>query len=712
MKPELILNPETQLVTVDDPSPTISVLWDRAAQQAVINTAVGPTIASRVYALVHTAMFDAWAAYDETAIATQLGDALQRPTAENTEANKIEAMSFAAYQVLTELFPEQGAIFETLMAELGFDPDNTTTDVTTAAGIGNVSAEALMSFRREDASNQEGGYVDTTGYVPVNTSDNIVAIERWTAERVPIDSPDAQIQDFLTPQWSVLEGFSLDSPDQFRPPAPQPFLLVDDATVNLDAQTIALADGTVLDITPELVGTIINPEFIAQAETVVDFSANLTDEEKLIAEFWEDASGTSFPPGTWMTFGQFASARDNNTLDEDAKLFFTLGNAVFDASIATWEAKVAYDYVRPVRAIRSLGELGLIGEFNEALGGFAIEAWAAPEKGTQTILATDFITYQLPGSDPSPPFSEYTSGHSGFSAASATVLELFTGSDAFGTGVTFAPGDSRFEPGLTPQEEVTLAWDTFSEAADEAGISRLYGGIHFVEGDINARILGQEVGTTVFETAQYFINGGQLKEFVIGTRDADALFGSEVDEQLYGRSGDDLLMGGLGDDDLLGGDGDDILFDRIGNNSLIGGQGDDSLVGGDGDDILNGGLGTDYLLGGWGEDLYDYSDTADSQAGAEKDHILDFVRGADKLDISKIDSNLTVSGIQAFEFIGTDDFSSGKNGQIRYSSSCLGIHTTVQLDIKGDGLNAVMEILLLNIPFITASDFTPESVYT
>ncbi|MEM1310562.1 MAG: DUF6851 domain-containing protein [Cyanobacteria bacterium P01_H01_bin.153] len=756
MEPKLILNPETQLVTVDDPSPTVSVLWDRAAQQTVINTAVGPTIASRVYALVHTAMFDAWAAYDETAIATQLGDSLQRPTAENTEANKIEAMSFAAYRVLAELFPEERAAVA-LMVELGFNPDNTTTDVTTAAGIGNASAEALMSFRREDAANQKNGYIDTTGYIPVNTSDNIVDIERWTAERVPIDSPDAQIQDFLTPQWSVLAGFSLDSPDQFRPPAPQPFLLVDDATVDLEAQTIALADGTVLDISPELVGTIINPDFIAQAETVVDFSANLTDEEKLIAEFWEDAGGTSFPPGTWMTFGQFVSARDDNPLDEDAKLFFTLGNAVFDAGIATWEAKVTYDYVRPVRAIRSLGELGLIGEFNEDLGGFAIAAWAGPEQGTQPILAKDFTTYQLPGGDPSPPFSEYTSGHSGFSAAGATVLELLSGSDAFEAGVTFETGDSRFEPGFTPQADVTLAWETFSEAADEAGISRLYGGIHFVEGDINARILGQEVGAAVFETAQSFIKG-QSQPFLIGTRDADELVGREWDEQLYGRGGDDVLSGGLGDDGLWGGDGDDWLrgdlnsadsqgntggddsifggagSDRIGgkggNDRLVGddgddqiwgdagddwldgGAGDDWLLGGRGHDILQGGFGRDFLLGGLGNDLYDYSDSSESPVGAAKDRILDFTQGEDKLDISKIDANLHTPGIQPFEFIGTDDFNAGNNGQVRYfSTGSRDRHTTVQLDIKGDGLNAVLEILLINVPFITASDFVLGSVY-
>ena len=617
----LEVEPDTQLVTVNDSSPTISVLWDRAIQQAVINTSVGPTVASRAYGMVHTAIFDAWAAYDPQAIATQLGDDLQRPEGEITEANKEEAMSFAAYRVLAELFPDQVDIFNELMAQLGFDPNNTTTDTTTAAGIGNVSAEALLEFRREDGSNQLGDdpngeigvlYSDTTGYEPVNTSERIVDIEKWTAELVPIDDPNAELQNFLTPQWGEVIPFGLDSGDQFRPPAPQPFLLVD-GSVDLEACTITLEDGSVVEISRDLIGTIINPEFIEQAEEIVEISANLTDEPKLVAEFWEDSGGTSFPPGTWMTFGQFASARDNNSLDDDAKLFFTLGNAVFDAGVATWETKVFFDYVRPVRAIRSLGELGLIGEFNQELGGFAIEAWAGPEQGTQTILATNFTTYQTPGSNPSPPFAEYTSGHSSFSASGATILELLTGSDEFGATVNFESGSSRFEPGYTPQEEVTLTWDTFSAAADEAGLSRIYGGIHFEEGDINGRILGQEVATSVFEQAQFYIEGGEEQNLLFGSRDADELVGTEVDEKLYGRSGNDILAGSSGNDRLFGGDGEDVLQgdqqerqsdSSVGGDDLIyGGKGNDLIGGQAGDDQLFGDEGNDQIWGDQGDDL-------------------------------------------------------------------------------------------------------------
>ena len=511
---QLILNTSTQLVTVADSSPSISVLWDRAVQQAVVNTAVGPTIASRAYSMVHTAIYDAWAIYDPVAVPTQLDDAGQRPEIEVSDAYKQEAMSFAAYGVLVDLFPSETAIFDELMSDLGYDPRNTTTDPTTAAGIGNLSAGAILEYRHEDNSNQLGdnpdgtegvAYSDTSGYEPSNTLDNLSDLALWTPESVPIDDATGNVQQFLTPHWGEVTPFALSSGEQFRPEPPEPFLLVP-GEVDLAAQTITLEDESVVNIDRTLIGTIINPQFIAQAEEIISVSANLTDEQKLIAEFWEDGRGTSFPPGTWMSFSQYVSARDEHSLDDDAKLFFTLGNAVGDAGIATWEAKTYYDYVRPVRAIRELGKLGLLGEFDPQLNGYAIEAWQ-PHRGTQTILAADFLTYQNPDGDASPPFAEYTSGHSAFSAAGAVVLEQFTGRDEFGASVTFETGQSLFEPGSTPTESVTLEWDTFSEAADEAGLSRIYGGIHFADGDINGRTLGAQVGRAVFEEAQQYING-------------------------------------------------------------------------------------------------------------------------------------------------------------------------------------------------------------
>ncbi|MGD1806522.1 DUF6851 domain-containing protein [Dapis sp. BLCC M126] len=651
---ELQVNPNTQLVTVNDPSPSISVLWDRAVQQAVINSRVGPTVASRAYSMVHTAIYDAWAAYDPLAVGTQLGDDLQRPESENTEANKAEAMSFSAYRVLTDLFPDQVEIFNGVMANLSLDPNNTTTDPTTPAGIGNVSGQALLAFRHNDGSNQLGNnpngdgtpYSDISGYQPQNPAGDPTNIELWTPENVPIDDPNAPVQNFLTPQWGNVTPFGLESGDELQPVAPEPFLLVD-GEVDLDAGTITLVDQSVVPISKDIIGTIINPEFIAQTEEVVNFSANLTDEQKLIAEFWEDGGGTSFPPGTWMSFGQFVSARDEHTLDQDVELFFNLGNAVFDAGVATWEAKVNYDYARPVRTVRELGEQGLIGEFNEELGGYAIEAWAGPGEGTQTILATDFLTYQTPGSDPSPPFAEYVSGHSTFSAAGAEILQRFTGDDEFGASVTFAPGESRFEPGVTPTETVTLEWDTFSEASDEAGFSRLYGGIHFEDGDVNGRSLGRQVAGEVWEEAQSLVTPNKI----LGTTGDDELIGTDASEYIHSGRGDDIIEGLDGNDLIHSGKGDDIINAGAGRDIIGADKGDDIITGGTGADMFD--FRSDY-----GDDIItDFEDGIDLirlRSGLEFEDLTIAQVGSDT-SITGEELSITLQGVAATD-IGSDDF--------------------------------------------------------
>ncbi|NJK39602.1 MAG: vanadium-dependent haloperoxidase [Oscillatoriales cyanobacterium RM2_1_1] len=444
-----------------DPFARTVVFWDEVAQQAVRNTAPGPTVASRAYGMVHTAMFDAWASYDPVAIDTQIepqsADNPQRPLEENTILNKSEAMSHSAYRVLLNLFPDQKSLFDQAMTQLGYHP----TQSGTARDVGASAARALLDFRGNDGSNQLNNYADNTGYESINTPDQVNDLNHWQPLRQPLNDPNGTVQRFLTPQWGTVMPFALTSGDQFRPPAP------------IEAGT---------------------PLFEERAQEVLDFSANLTDEQKMIAEFWEDGPGTSFPPGTWMTFGQFISDRDTHTLDEDIVLFFALGNAVFDAGIAAWEAKRFYDYVRPITAIHTL------------FSGQEVSAWGGPGQGTQLIDGGNWQPYQRINS-PTPPFPEYVSGHSTFSSAAAEVLLQFTGSDNFGDAYLADPGSSFLEPGITPAEPVTLFWPTFSDAADESGMSRLYGGIHFREGDLNGRQLGREVGEIVWQKVQSYVSG-------------------------------------------------------------------------------------------------------------------------------------------------------------------------------------------------------------
>lgn len=530
--PTIQVGGSTQTLTVNQVDPTVSVVWDRVVQQAVIDgdMPIGPTLASRAYAMVHTAIYDAWSSYDPKAVRVSHDIEGDNVETRGKEADMEKAMSFAALTVLRALFPEQEALYEaTMTGRYGFAMHD---DGSLAARIGIDAAEDLLALRAED------GWDAVSNYAPVNPSPaEVYDIARWTPDNVPVDpEDDSPEQKFLTPQWGGVESFALLKDNAGNtdfsatlPPPPKGFFAAgyEDSILNFADKTITLgaattigdqgyAAGDIIAVGKDLIGKVINPGFIAQAEHVVNISAHLTDEQKIIAEFWEDGGKTAFPPGTFMSFAHFVSARDGHGLAEDAKLFLAMGNAVMDAGIATWHSKVEYDYARPIRVIRDLGELGLIGEWgiDEMTGeeGYVVQAFGGVDPvtgmgvGTRTILAENFVTFQRPGADASPPFAEYTSGHSAFSAAGAEVLRLFTGSDDFGGRVTFDPDSIQFERNI-PHETVTLAWDTFSAAADEAGISRLYGGIHFEDGDMNGRALGRTVGADAFAMAQTFIDG-------------------------------------------------------------------------------------------------------------------------------------------------------------------------------------------------------------
>jgi hypothetical protein len=270
-------------------------------------------------------------------------------------------------------------------------------------------------------------------------------------------------QRFAGAQWSQVTPFALSKGDQFRASLPP----------------------------PAKYGT---KEYEEQAQELVTLSANLNDERKMIAEYWSDGPYSEQPPGHWALFAQFASTRDHHTLDDDVKMFFVLSNAIFDAGIAAWDAKRAYDSVRPTTAIPLLFK------------GKKIRAWGGPGKGTLEMDGSQWIPYQ-PGTSPTPPFPEYVSGHSAYSAAAARVLELWTGGDRFGNEVILSPGSSKIEPGITPAHPVTLRWDTFTAAADEAGLSRRYGGIHFRTADLAGRRLGRMVAGEVWSKAVQYFDG-------------------------------------------------------------------------------------------------------------------------------------------------------------------------------------------------------------
>jgi hypothetical protein len=170
-------------------------------------------------------------------------------------------------------------------------------------------------------------------------------------------------------------------------------------------------------------------------------SHDRTADQTQIALFWADGPGTATPPGHWLLIAQGVSQAQQLSLAANARLFALLGLAVADAGILSWDQKYYYNNWRPITGIQNADSDG--------------NPKTASDPGWTPLIAT-------------PPFPSYTSGHSTFSGSSARLLELFFGTDqqSFSTTSDGLPG-------------VTRSFTTFSAAAEEAGQSRIYGGIHW-----------------------------------------------------------------------------------------------------------------------------------------------------------------------------------------------------------------------------------------
>ncbi|MFL6110095.1 MAG: DUF6851 domain-containing protein [Catenulispora sp.] len=446
----------------------------------------GPTVTARALAEVHTAMYDAWAAYDQTAVGATPGAPVL--PANGSASDRAQAMSFAAYRVLTDLFPAgafpaKGAFArpEALMGSLGYDPANTGEDLATPAGVGNAAAAAVIAYRHADGSNQVGGYADTTGYTSKNQWN--VVNDKWSwqplcvltaagvaakATPFPTDcsAPNYGIQKPLTPQWDTIKTFGPEDPTTEYPPQ---FALPGPNADGTHAQATA-------DIDKELAD-----------------SSNLSDVQKMMAEYWADGPNSEFPPGHMALFAAAMSRMKGDTADQDVKLFFALGNALFDASIFAWTAKFQFDSERPTTGIRE--------RYRDKM----ITSWLGAGKGYGKVLGQYWQPYQA-ATVVTPAFPEYVSGHSTFSAAGRSVINQFFGTDNFNAKVTIPAGSSKFDPGV-PAKPVVLSWKTFDAMADQAGMSRRYGGIHFQTGDEQGRTLGALAGYNVWLKAKTYFAG-------------------------------------------------------------------------------------------------------------------------------------------------------------------------------------------------------------
>lgn len=247
----------------------------------------------------------------------------------------------------------------------------------------------------------------------------------------------------LLPQWRFVEPFAIDSAQRYRPEPPP----------ELSSERYAESVDQVMQL--------------GRLESDIR-----TEDQSEIAVFWADGGGTFTPPGHWNQIAADVASAKGTTLVENARLFSLLNMALADAGIAAWDAKYHYDLWRPIDAIREADSDG-----NPA---------TTPDPDWLPLVQN-------------PPFPTYTSGHSSFSGAADAVLTAF-----FGPNVHFTSQlDGHNAPGQRPLAEeliVTRSFTSFTEAAEEAGMSRIYGGIHFDFDNTAGLASGRAVGNHVMDT--------------------------------------------------------------------------------------------------------------------------------------------------------------------------------------------------------------------
>jgi hypothetical protein len=570
---------------------SVARVWDDALLDAIRRDVPAPTVHARNLFHTSAAMWDAWAAYDPTALGYFVTEKQQ---ADDVQAAREAAISFAAYRVLLWRYSKAAGLQETFdeltrtMESLCYRNDYLETEGDSPAALGNRIAAAVIEYGKSDGSLEQQRYIDTD-YKPSNpplvvsesgatmTDPNLwqpLALAQFVAQNgLPIPG---NVQRFVGPHWGQVRTFALPPSAQGTPvdPGSPPQLETDDEFQQTAVEIIGYSsqldpnDGVTIDIGPGAFGDNTlgtndgngHPENPVTGEAYEPNVVLRGDFDRVLAQFWADGPASETPPGHWNTIANEVSDAPGfehrmgghgpvlDRLEWDVKLYFAINGAVHDAAVAAWGVKGFYDSTRPISMIRYMGGLGqssdpdlpaydpdglpllpgLIevvtaassapGERHQALadhvGEVAIRAWqgnpedpATQPAGVGWILAVDWVPYQL-ATFVTPAFAGYVSGHSTFSRAAAEVMTGFTGSPYFPGGLaewTIPAGELQVE--LGPTEDVTLQWASYYDAADQAGLSRLFGGIHISPDDFEGRKMGSICGKDAWALAQRYYAG-------------------------------------------------------------------------------------------------------------------------------------------------------------------------------------------------------------
>lgn len=439
------------------------------------------------------AAYDVWTCYHATAEGYVIStNPLRRPVVERTTTNKNIAMVYAVQTWLKQFTPSAIAAYNGQMVNLGLDPNLVSNDLTTPEGnhpfyfqiniyfkgLGVHVGNKVYQFTLIDGMNKKGDYLrtynlheyeDWTNYYPVNapwpipnpSPELLNDPNRW----VPLEWNDKwgtfSTQVRVGPQlayrstWSI--GIKPRDPSQFCTPGPHKYYK------NNKKKSAA---------------------YINQVEETIQLSAGLTNEQKAMAEFFDDKiRGYGIP-------ANFLSTKNGFNLDKFMWVTAAREMILQDALSVAWYQKRLHDAIRPTTAIYFLK------------GGKNITAWAGPGQGTKTYRALDWRSYI-----PTDFHDEYVSGSTCLCEAQAQYLRLIHGSDSFGYILNVTKGTSSIEPGFGPTANVSIPFPTLTDWAQKCGMSRQWAGVHFAKSVADARVLCPIVGTKGYETALKYMMG-------------------------------------------------------------------------------------------------------------------------------------------------------------------------------------------------------------
>ena len=414
----------------------------------VFGEQVGPGRSSRAMAIVHIAIFDA-------INAIQGGyDSYSNIPRVSVVTSLDSAIAQAAYDTLVAMFPSQAPAFAQRLAE---DLDDIANGPAKNNGIelGHRSAAAILALRSGDHANHPESRVGI--------------------DYIPGDEPGAWRQDpislhplALGAHWGEVTPFVLNSPSQFRAPAPPPMTSFDYLTAYLEVKRLG-GDG------------IVTP-------------TQRTNEQTVIGIYWayDGTPSLCAPP---RLYNQIAMEIAERMKTEDvlklARLLALVNTAMSDAGVAIWESKYFYKLWRPVAGIRE-ASFGT-GPSGQGDGNpFTI--------GDPTFSPLGAPASNLTGPNFTPPFPAYPSGHAGFGGALFQTLRRFYGTDR----IRFSFISDEFN-GATLDNQgnvrplIERSFSNLSEAEEENGQSRIYLGIHWRFDKTEGIAQGQRVGNWVFD---------------------------------------------------------------------------------------------------------------------------------------------------------------------------------------------------------------------